>query len=34
MTLADSLLARFGRNWGIAKADLVEALSSQGFTGA
>ena len=34
MTLADSLLARFGRNWGIAKADLVEALSSRGFTGA
>ncbi|MCL2193929.1 MAG: radical SAM protein [Treponema sp.] len=26
MALADSLLARFGRNWGIPKADLVEAL--------
>ncbi|MCL2190950.1 MAG: cobalamin-dependent protein [Treponema sp.] len=28
MALADSLLARFGRNWGIAKSDLVEALRS------
>jgi len=26
MALADSLLARFGRNWGIPKAELVEAL--------
>ena len=33
MSLADSLLARFGRNWGIAKADLAEALRGEGHAG-
>ena len=26
MALSDSLLARFGRNWGLAKNDLLEAI--------
>ena len=31
MALSDSLLARFGRNWGIDKAHLLEALRDLGF---
>jgi hypothetical protein len=27
MALSDSLLARFGRNWGIAKEELQEQIS-------
>jgi len=33
MALSDSLLARFGRNWGIAKGDLLEAVREAGFSG-
>jgi len=33
MSVSDSLLARFGRNWGIAKTDLVEALRCEASHG-
>jgi len=34
MVLADSLFARFGRNWGIPKADLIECTKGWARTGA